>query len=102
MSQELSPCAHQRHPSPEEGARGTPLRRRDRGLGEQTTTKPHGDLLCIDAVVCGFAPVHGLHGEGVAEHKGHILAGAQVGEPVPGAQALDSDDQYRPERAQWP
>jgi hypothetical protein len=35
--------------------------------------------------------VDGLHVQGVAEDEGDVLAGAEVGEPVPGARALGGD-----------
>jgi hypothetical protein len=56
------------------------------------TTAHHGALGRSAPVVFGCAAVHRLHGEGVAEPKGHTRAGAQVCEPIPGAKARDGDN----------
>ncbi len=45
----------------------------------------------VDAIVLGFAAVDGFHVEGMAEHKVDALASAQIGEPLPGEDALDRD-----------
>ena len=45
----------------------------------------------VDLVVLGLAAVDGLHVEGVAEDEGEAFARAQVGDPVPGEDALDGD-----------
>jgi hypothetical protein len=41
--------------------------------------------------------VDGPHVQGVAQDEGDVLAGAQVGQPVPAEQSLDGDDQPVPE-----
>jgi len=96
MRQQFRPCAPQRHPPPEEVARGAHLCRRARGLREQTTTEQDGDLVRIDLVVCGFATVHRRPGEGMAQPTGDTLASPKVGEPIPGEHALDSDNHLLP------
>src|SRR5439155_9990553 len=53
----------------------------------------HGDLVGIDLVGLGLAAVDGLHVQGVAQDEGDALCGAEVGEPVPGEQALTGDGQ---------
>jgi hypothetical protein len=35
--------------------------------------------------------VNGFHVEGVTEDKGDLLLGAEVGDPIPGEEALDAD-----------
>jgi hypothetical protein len=53
----------------------------------------HGDLVGIKAVVLALAAVDGLHVQGVAEHEGNLLGGAQVRQPIPGEHALAADHQ---------
>lgn len=53
----------------------------------------HGDLVRVDSVVLRFTAVDGLHVESVAEHEANALARAQIGESVPGEDALDGDDE---------
>jgi hypothetical protein len=67
------------------------MRRIDVSLGEHSTTQYHGDLMSVDAIVLGFATVDGFHVEGVAEHEVDAFTSAQIGEPIPGEDALDSD-----------
>ena len=50
----------------------------------------------VDPVVLGFAPMDGLHVEGVAQDEGDIVLGAEVGKPVPAEDALCTDDQIVP------
>jgi hypothetical protein len=90
------PCAPQRHPPPEEGARGAPRCRRARGLRAQSTTEEDGELVRIALGVCGFAPVHRLPREGLSQHQGQTRARPKVGEPIPGDNARDSDDKSLP------
>ena len=47
----------------------------------------------VDAIVLGLAAVDGFHVQRVAEHEGDPLAGAEIGEPVPGEDAFHRDDQ---------
>ncbi len=44
-------------------------------------------------VVLGFAAVDGLHVEGVSEDELDAFGAAEIGEPVPGEDALDGDDE---------
>jgi hypothetical protein len=44
--------------------------------------------------------VDGFHVEGVAEDKGDLVLGAEVGDPVPGEEALDADDDVCAERGE--
>jgi hypothetical protein len=63
----------------------------DIGHRERAAAQQHGDLVGIDFVVFGFATVNGFHIKGMAEDKGDFLLGAEIGEPVPGEDALDGD-----------
>ena len=55
----------------------------------------------IDRVVCGLAAMDGLHGEGMPEDKRDACVGTEVGEPVPGEQTFDRDDQSLLDTGQW-
>jgi hypothetical protein len=44
----------------------------------------------------------GLHIEGVSQYKGDVFVGTQIGEPVPGEDALDGNDEVIAERRDGP
>ena len=81
MSQEFRSCAHARHPTAEEIAGGPHGSGIGVGLREHATAEPHRHLVHIDFVVFRLAAVNGVHVEGVSEHEGDALAGAQVRQP---------------------
>ena len=83
MSQELGPVAHAMHPAAEQVPGRPHLGRIDIGLGQHATAEQHGDLLGVELIVLGLAPMDRLHGEGVAQDKGKALTGAEVGHPGP-------------------
>ena len=60
------------------------------------TAEQHGDFLGVDLVVFGLAAMDGFHREGMSKDKGNAFAGAEVGQPVPGEDAFDADDQIVP------
>jgi hypothetical protein len=70
----------------------------DVGLRQRAAAQQAGDLAGVDPIVLALAAVNGFHVQGVAEHEGDVLLGAEVGEPVPAEQALDGDDQSVAER----
>src|SRR5262249_54312599 len=47
-------------------------------------------------VIVGLAAVDGFHREGVTEDEGHARRGAEVSEPVPGAEAFNGHHQTVP------
>ena len=63
-------------------------------MRQHAAAQEQGDLVAVDLVVLGLAAVDGLHVEGVAEHEGDLLAGAEIGQPVPGEHALHADDKF--------
>src|SRR5436309_2554749 len=79
--------------APEQIAGRAHLGRIDIGLGHHASSQQRRDLEGVDAIVLGLAAVDGFHVQGVAEDEGDLFARAQVGEPVPGEDALDTDDQ---------
>jgi hypothetical protein len=72
----------------------------DVGLGHESATQKRGDLVGIDAVVLGFAAVHGPHVKRMAQDAGNPLLHAEIGQPVPGEHALAADHDIRAERLQ--
>ena len=93
VRQECCPRAYQRHPPPQEVPRRPHLRGIDVCLRECTPTEQPGNLVGIALVVLGLAAVDGLHREGMPEHEGHTFAGPEVGQPVPGKDTGDGDDE---------
>jgi hypothetical protein len=63
---------------------------------QQAPTAPPRNRMRVDLIVCGFAPGNRLHGKRVAQDEGNTLSGAEVGEPAPGNDAVDADDEIRP------
>jgi len=96
LRQQLSAFPHEMYPAPEQIPGRPHCRGRDLGLGQHTATQQDSHFLGSNCVVLGFAPVNGLHREGMPKHKRNAVAGAQVGEPVPGKEACDTDDQVFP------
>jgi hypothetical protein len=77
----------------EEGAGRAHRSRRDRGRREPATAEQDDNLVGSDPIVFGFATVDGFHREGMPQDKSQALLCAQVGEPIPGQQALDGHDE---------
>ena len=50
----------------------------------------------VDLLVFGLAAVNRLHVERVAQDEGNTFSGAEVGEPVPGEDAFDAEDEILP------
>ncbi len=51
-----------------------------------------GDLVRVDLVVLGLSSVDRFHVQGMAEDEGDVPFITEVGDPVPGEDALDGDD----------
>jgi hypothetical protein len=69
------------------------LGRIHRGLREHAATEQDGDLLRVDFVVFGLPTMDGLHVQGMAEDERDAFVSTQVGQPVPGEQTFDRDDE---------
>jgi hypothetical protein len=91
--QECRACAHQVGAAPEQVTGGTHLGRVDRGLREHTTPKQGSNLVGIDRVVLRFAPMDGFHVQGMSQDEGHAFLSTEVGEPRPGEETFNGDDQ---------
>jgi hypothetical protein len=92
MSQEFGAFTHQMDAAPEPVTGGGHACGIDVGLWQQATAKQGGNLLRIDLVVFGLAPVDGFHVEGVSQDKGKALLSAEGGEPIPGEDAFNGYD----------
>ena len=53
------------------------------GLRQCAAPQSHGNLLGVETVILGFAPVDGLHVWGVPQHKRQPFLDAHVGQPGP-------------------
>jgi hypothetical protein len=93
VGEELGALAHEVHTAPEEIAGGPHPSGIDVRLRDHPAAQKGGDLEGVDLVVLRLPAVDSLHVEGVAEDEGDVLATAEVGEPVPGEDALDGDDE---------
>jgi hypothetical protein len=68
----------------------------DVGPGDHAAPEEHRDLLGVDLVVLGLAAVDGFHVQGMPQDERDALTGAEVGQPVPGEDALHRDDDVLP------
>jgi len=73
----------------------------DIGHGQHAAAQEHGDLVGVDLVVLSLAAVDGFHVQGVAEDEGEAFARAQVGDPIPGEDALDGHHEVVAVRGRW-
>jgi len=84
------------HPPPEQvpcGAHGGRIHLR---LWEHPATKQDRNVLCIDRVVFSVATMDRFHLERVPEDKRNPFARTEVGQPIPGEEAFDADDEIGP------
>lgn len=79
-------------PAPEEVPCGTHLFGIHVGQGEHAAAKQGCDLVGVDTVVLGLSSVNRFHVQGVTEDEGNVSLFAEVGDPIPGEDALDADD----------
>ena len=91
--QECAAFAWQRQAAPEPITGGPHLCGIDLGLGPHAPAPEHRHVLGIDVVVFGLTAVEGLPRQGMPEDTRHRFACTQIGQPVPGKDACDTDDQ---------
>ena len=96
VSQKFGSLAREIHSSPKEIAGGAHFGRVDVGHGEHSTSGEHSDLVGINSVVLRLSTVDGFHIEGMAKDESDIFLRAQIGNPVPGKSAFDSDNEIIP------
>jgi hypothetical protein len=88
MGQPLCSLAHQMQTALSQVAGGTHGGRIRIGLRQHAAPQSHGNLLGVETVMLGFAPVDRLHVLGVSQHTRHPFLDAQVGQPIPGKHAF--------------
>jgi hypothetical protein len=93
VCQALGPLVCQRPAAPQQGTGGAPAGAIARGLRAQAATEQGGNRWRIPCGRLGLAAMDGCHGEGLTEDTRDAFVGPEVGEPVPGEQACDSDDE---------
>jgi hypothetical protein len=86
--------AHQLHPTTQEVAGRSHRLWIGVGHRHHATSQEQRYLVAVNLVVLGLATVDGLHVERMAQYEGNLLAGAEIGQPVPGEHALDADDKF--------
>jgi hypothetical protein len=96
VGQGSRPLSGEMHPAVEQVTGSPPLGGIDIGLGQHPTAQEESDLVRIELVVLGLAAVDGFHREGVTQDEGNALASAEVSEPVPGEEALATDNKSLP------
>lgn len=77
--------------SPQQVPGRTHLAGIDVGQGEGSTPDQLGDLLGIDLVVLGLSAMDRFHVERMAQYERDVLGLAEIGQPIPGEDALDTD-----------
>lgn len=68
-------------------------------LKKHTSSKSGCDLERIDAVVLRLASMNRFHVKSMTDNEVDTFARTEVGEPVPGNDALDGDDKIASERS---
>jgi hypothetical protein len=93
VGQQLGPFVCQMPTASQQIAGRPHLGRIHLGVREHAATEQDGDLVRVDRVVFGLPPMDGLHVQGMAEDERDAFVSTQVGQPVPGEQAFDRDDE---------
>ena len=97
VGEQLGSLAHKEVAPTQQIAGGAHCLGVDVGKGHVPSAQEVGDLVGVDAIVFRLASVDRLHIEGMAQHEGQALPGAQIRDPVPGEHALHGDHQIFPE-----
>jgi hypothetical protein len=92
VSHQLPAAALEIHAPSQQVAGGAHVSRIGIGQREVAALEQCGDLEGVDLVVFGFAAMDGLHVQRVTQDEGDAVLGAQIGDPVPAKDALDTDD----------
>jgi hypothetical protein len=98
VSKKMAALANQIQPATQDITSGSHFGRIDIRLRNHAAAQQNCNLMSIDAIVFGFASMDGFHIESVAEDEGDILIGAKIGEPIPGEEAFDANDDVA---AEW-
>jgi len=92
MGEEFCSFSCQMHSTTEEVTGGAHFLRIDIGHGDHATSEQDGDFMGIDLVIFCLSTMDGFHIEGVAQYKGDMFLGTEIGDPVPGEDALNGHD----------
>lgn len=93
VREQLAPLADKESAAAHEVAGSSLLSRIDIGVREVSSAQQGSDLVGVDPVVLGLAAMDSLHLESMAEDELDALFVAEVGDPIPAEEALDSDSQ---------
>jgi hypothetical protein len=93
VGEQLGPLAHEVAAPAEQIAGRAQLGRVDLGQGNHPAAQEDGDLVRINLIVLGFAPVNGFPIEGLPQDKGNAFLRAKVGQPVPGEETFHCNHQ---------
>ena len=96
VGEKLGALARQRPAPPEEVPGGAHRGGRDRRLGEPPAPPEDRHVLGVELLVLRLAAVEGLQRQGRPEDTREPCVRPQVGEPVPGEEAFDGDDEVVP------
>lgn len=97
MGEKFCSFTSQMHSSTEEVAGGAHRLRIDIGHGDHAASEQNGDFMGIDLVIFCLSAMDGFHIEGVSQYKGDMLLGTEIGDPVPGEDALNGHNDVFPE-----
>jgi hypothetical protein len=101
VGQERGPWVPQRHPPPAQVPGGPHGGGLDRGRRAHPAPEQDGNVVRVHRVGCRLAPVHGVHGEGMAEAEGDAGLGTHVREPGPRSTGTPPRPRWLRERAPW-
>jgi len=93
MGEQLAALAHEVEPAAQQIARRAHTGLVCVGLRQHAVAQQRRDLERVDAVVLRLAAVDRLHVQRVAQDEGDAFGSTQIGQPVPGEDALDGDDE---------
>jgi hypothetical protein len=92
VAQEIGTLTHEVVTSSKKVTGSPHFGRIDVSLRDHAGTQEGSDFTGIDFVIFDFGAVDGLHVKGVTEDEGDVFFSTEVGKPVPGEHAFDSDN----------
>ena len=91
VGEKLGAFAHQVHAAAQQVTGGSHQSGIDIGHRQHAAAQQDRNFVSVDFVVLRFAAVDGFHVKRMTQDKGDISLAAQVGQPVPGEDALYGD-----------
>jgi hypothetical protein len=92
VTEEIGALTHEVVATAQEIASSTHAGGIDVGFGQHPCPEQASDVASVDAVVFDLGTMDGFHIKGVTKDEGDLFALTEIGEPVPGEHALDSND----------